>query len=449
MPIPTKEASGRPKLAVAELPEQAKGVRILDDVLNALTGSQKAELERQWQIIARGTVDLLPEDELKMKLARSIRDGVPLRVKQGFDPTAPDIHLGHTIGIRKLKQFQMLGHKIVLIVGDYTAMVGDPSGRSATRPMLTHEDILGNAETYQEQFFKILDRSTTEVHFNGEWFARMSFKDVMHLATRFTVARILERDDFEKRYKAGVPISVHELFYPIMQAYDSVAIKADIELGATEQKFNLLAGRTIQESHGMEPQCILTLPVLVGVDGEKRMSKSIGNYIGIDEPPKEIFGKVMSIPDNLMYQYFELATDVSLERLAEIKAQLEDGSVNPMHLKKELGVALVDMYHQPGDGEEARKEFERVFSQGKLPDDMPEMTGAALSELGLDPAKVYLVHLIAKAKMSRSNSEARKLIQAGSVSFDGEKVTDVDHEFALDRETVLKVGKRRYLRLKP
>ena len=421
----------------------------MESAVQSLTKSQAAELERQMKVISRGVVDLLPEDEFREKLACSIRDNVPLRIKQGFDPTAPDIHLGHTIGIRKLKQFQMLGHKIVLIVGDYTALVGDPSGRSATRPVLSYEDIAKNAETYQDQFFKILDRSVTEVHSNGEWFRKMDFAEIINLTARFTVARILERDDFEKRFKAGLPISVHELLYPLMQAYDSFAIKADLELGATEQKFNLLAGRTIQESYGMTPQCILTLPVLVGVDGEKRMSKSIGNYIGIDESPTEIFGKVMSIPDNLIYQYFELATDVSLERLAEVKQMLDSGKVNPMEVKKQLGETLVDMYCPVGSGKEARAEFERVFSKGQLPDDIPELTTAQLQDLELDPSKLYLVHLIAKSNLSKSNSEARKLIEAGSVSIDGEKVTSVDYEFALASEIVLKVGKRRFLRLKP
>lgn len=414
-----------------------------------LDSGQQAELERQMKLISRGVVDLLPEEEFRRKLAAAIRSNTPLRIKQGFDPTAPDIHLGHTVGLRKLRQFQDLGHKIVLIIGDYTALVGDPSGRSATRPMLSYDDILRNAETYQKQFSKIVDRSKTEVHFNGEWFKKMDFAAVIDLATRFTVARILERDDFEKRFKSGVPISVHELFYPLMQAYDSVAIRSDLELGATEQKFNLLAGRTIQESFGQEPQCILTLPVLVGLDGEKRMSKSLGNYIGIDEPANEIFGKVMSIPDNAIYQYFELATSVSWDNLQEVKRVLEDGKSNPMDIKKKLGVTLVEMYHPAGAGQQARQEFERVFSKGQLPDEMPEMTAGALRRLELDPDSVYLVGLLSKAELCRSSSEARKLVQAGSVSLNGEKVTDINYEFPLKSETVLKVGKRRYLRLLP
>ncbi len=408
------------------------------------------EFARQWKIISRGTVDLLPEGEFEELVKKSIRENVPLRVKQGFDPTAPDIHLGHTIGIRKLRQFQDLGHKIILIVGDYTAMVGDPSGQSATRPQLAYDTIMKNAETYQAQFFKILDKSKTEVRFNGEWFKEMSFSDIMNLASKFTVARLLERDDFEKRMRRGIPISIHELFYPLMQAYDSVAIKANVEIGATEQKFNLLAGRTIQEAYGVEPQCILTMPVLVGVDGEKRMSKSLGNYIGINEPPKEIFGKVMSIPDDLIYPYFELATDVTFEKLEQIKKALSQPDVNPMLLKKELAETLVDMYHPKGSGKKAKEEFERVFSHKQLPDEIPEVSRSQLEEWGISPEKVYLVHLITKAKLARSNSEARKLIEAGAVTMDGEKITDVNYEFELSPgdERILKVGKRRFLKVR-
>lgn len=407
------------------------------------------EVDRQLDIISRGTVDLLPLDELKLKLARSIRDNTPLRVKQGFDPTAPDIHLGHAVCIRKLKQFQGLGHQIVLIVGDYTGLVGDPSGRSATRPQLEYEAILKNAETYQKQFFKILDKSKTEVVFNGDWFKKLEFAQVMKLAAKYTVARILERDDFAQRFREGSPISVHELLYPLMQGYDSVAIRADVEIGATEQKFNLLAGRTIQEAYGMEPQCILTMPVLAGTDGERRMSKSLGNYIGVDEPPREIFGKIMSIPDKQIADYFLLATDASAEKLDEVSRRLNDGRTNPMDLKRELGIMIVDAYHPSGSGAAASEEFTRMFSNKELPDDMPELGPGELRQLEIDASKVYLVHLLARAGLARSASEARKLIRAGSVRLDGEIVNDEDLEFPLERELVLKVGKRRFLRLRP
>ncbi len=413
-----------------------------------LDKKQQQEFDRQWKIITRGAVDVLPEDEFQEKLAKSIKgERGPLRIKQGFDPTSPDIHIGHTVGIRKLKQFQDLGHKVVLIVGDYTSLVGDPSGQSSTRPRLTYEEIMKNAKTYQAQFFKILDKSQTEVRYNGEWFKEMKFVEIMELATKFTVARILERDDFSKRIKNSTPISIHELFYPLMQGYDSVVIKADVEIGATEQKFNLLAGRPIQEAYGVEQQAILTMPILVGLDGVKKMSKSLGNYIGIEESPKEIFGKAMSIPDELIADYFELATDATFEELEKIKSQLSQPDINPMLVKKQLGERLVDMYNQKGSGKSAREEFERVFSKRQLPDDIPEMTADCLKKIDLNPEKIFLVHLITKTEMAKSGSEARKLIKAGAVSINEEKINDVEFEFALDKEIVLKVGKRRYLRL--
>src|SRR6185295_4844362 len=273
--------------------------------------NSSAEVKRQLGVIRSGIEELIPEEELVRKLERSIATKKPLRVKQGFDPTAPDIHLGHTIGLRKLRQFQELGHQVVLIVGSYTALVGDPSGRNKTRPRLTEEEVSANAQTYLDQFFKIVDKSKTEVRWNGEWFSAMRFTDLLHLTSQFTVARMLERDDFHERFKAGEPIGVHELFYPLMQAYDSVVIKADVEIGATEQKFNLLTGRDIQIAYGVEPQVILTLPVLEGLDGVRRMSKSLGNYIGVAESPQEIFGKAMSIPDTLIERYFRLASDAT------------------------------------------------------------------------------------------------------------------------------------------
>ena len=408
----------------------------------------KRELDRQWQIISQGAVDMLPENEFKSKLRRSIETDIPLRIKQGFDPTSPDIHLGHTVGIRKLKQFQDIGHKIVLIVGDYTAMVGDPSGQSATRPSLSYDEILKNSETYQKQFFSILDRSKTEVKYNGEWFKGMTFVEVMTLAAKYTVARLLERDDFSKRVKNEMPISLHELFYPLMQAYDSVAIKADVEIGGTDQTFNLLVGRPIQEAYGVEPQCILTMPILVGLDGEQKMSKSLGNCIGVEDSPNDIFGKIMSIPDKLIYEYFELATDVTVEKLAEVRKTLDDSAINPMNVKKELGVMLVDMYHARGSGLKAKEEFARVFTKKELPSEMPEITLDEIKQLGLDPTKIYLVHLISKSKLAKSNGEARKLIEAGGVSLDDRKITDCNYEFELSTDMVLKVGKRRFLRLK-
>ncbi len=405
------------------------------------------EVEKQLRYISRGTVDMLPEGEFAARLSESISQGRPLRVKQGFDPTSPDIHLGHTVGIRKLKQFQELGHTVVLIIGDYTAMVGDPAGQSTTRPRLSYDEIMKNAQTYQEQFFKILDRSKTEVRRNGEWFEKMTFGDIMELATKFTVARMLERDDFTKRMRQGNPISIHELLYPLLQGYDSVAIEADVEIGATEQTFNLLAGRNIQETYGQRPQLVLTMPILIGLDGEMKMSKSLGNYIGVYESPREIFGKAMSIPDELIYSYFELATDVPEVKLQEIRKSLASLDINPMDIKKELGETLVDMYNPAGTGKRAHEEFDRIFKKKQLPDEVPEIGPKRLLELGFDLDRVYLVHLICKTGLSRSNGEARKLITAGAVSIDGERVGDPDVEIRLDREMVLKVGKRRFLRL--
>lgn len=410
------------------------------------------EFDRQWQVITRGAVDVLPEEDFRAKLRKSIVDSQPLRVKQGFDPTSPDIHLGHTVGIRKLRQFQELGHQIVLIVGDYTAMVGDPSGRSQTRPQLSYDEIMQNAETYATQFFRILDRSKTEVRYNGEWFGKMAFLDVMRLAAQYTVARLLERDDFTNRFKAGIPISMHELLYPLMQAYDSVAIKADIEIGGTDQKFNLLAGRNVQEAYGVASQCILTLPLLTGVDGVNKMSKSLRNHIGIDESPKEIFGKTMSIPDNLIDEYFTLASDIGVERLEEIRRFLAQPKMNPMTLKKELGETLVDMYHAKGAGKQAREEFERVFSQKQLPKDIAEFSVSRLRELGVSGDHPLLVHVLTAAKVTKSNGEGRRLVEGGGVAIDDLRVTDPALEIDLTRITsghslIIKAGKRRFLKL--
>ena len=402
----------------------------------------KSEFERQFEIISRGAVDILPEEEFRARLKESVEKNQPLRVKQGFDPTAPDIHLGHTVGIRKLRQFQDLGHQIVLIVGDYTALVGDPSGRSATRPRLSYEQVMANAETYQRQFFKILDRSKTEVHYNGEWFEKMSFRDIMELTAKFTVARILERDDFDKRFKANNPISVHELLYPLMQAYDSVAIKADVEIGATEQKFNLLTGREIQQDYGVRPQLVLTVPVLVGVDGHNRMSKSMGNYIGIDESPADMFGKIMSIPDNLIYSYFELITDIAAKELKQIKEGLSDSNINPMDLKKKLGEVIVRMYHSNNAAVEARTEFERVISRKELPDEITEFDCRDYN------GNVWIVKLMTDSEMASTNGEARRLIKGGGVCIDGDKIENENLELSLRDGMILKVGKRRFLKLR-
>ncbi|NOX88183.1 MAG: tyrosine--tRNA ligase [Calditrichaeota bacterium] len=397
-------------------------------------------INEQMDLIKRGVVELLPEEELVKKLERSIKEGKPLIIKQGFDPTAPDIHLGHTVGIRKLKHFQDLGHQVVVIIGDYTAMVGDPSERNSTRPRLTHEQVLKNAQTYQEQFFKILDPKKTVIRFNGEWFGKMSFAEIMELASKFTVARMLERDDFARRYGSQQPISIHEFFYPLMQGYDSVMIKADVEIGATEQKFNLTIGRDIQREYGQEPQVILTLPVLEGLDGKQRMSKSIGNYIGIDEDPREMYGKTMSIPDELIYRYFELVTDVDGAQLKRIKEQLADPKVNPRDLKMQLAHTLVRMYHGEEAADHAAQEFRKVFVKKDIPDEMPEVL--------LKTVQMRIDNLLIATKTAVSKSEARRLISGGGVSLDGEKITDPFYLADLKDGQILKVGKRKFVKIK-
>jgi tyrosyl-tRNA synthetase len=399
----------------------------------------RAELERQLAVIRTGTEEILPEAEFMRKLERSIATGAPLRVKQGFDPTAPDIHLGHTIGLRKLRAFQDLGHQVVLIVGSYTALIGDPSGRSATRPRLTEEAVRANAQTYLDQFFKVVDRGKTEVRWNGEWFSEMKFTEILHLAAQFTVARMLERDDFEKRYRAGEPISVHEFLYPLMQAYDSVVIRSDVEIGATEQKFNLLAGRDIQIAYGQEPQTVLTLPVLEGLDGVRRMSKSLGNYIGVAEPPQEIFGKTMSLPDRLIERYFRLATDATPAECDEVKRALADASVNPMTWKKALAHRLVRMYHGTAEAERARDEFEKQFSRRETPSEMPVVRVAS--------GKFRARDLMMRAFPNQyTGSAAGALFKQGAVYVNGERLEDPARELELApgeaAALVFKVGRK-------
>jgi len=398
-----------------------------------------APINEQLEIIKKGIEELIAEEELVRKLERSLRTGQPLRIKQGFDPTAPDIHLGHTVGIRKLRQFQELGHTIVLIIGDYTGLVGDPSGKSETRPRLDYATVKKNAATYEKQFFKILDRKKTEVHYNGEWFATMKFDEIMNLAAKFTIARILERDDFTKRYQAGNPISLHEFFYPLMQGYDSVAIRSDVELGATEQKFNLLTARDVQREYGQEPQVIITLPVLEGIDGGQRMSKSLGNYIGIDDQPEEMFGKVMSIPDRLILKYFTLVTDCTLTEIESIAQRLADPGSNPMTLKKDLAHTLVRMYHSEAQAIEAQQHFERVFSRRELPDAIETITVRLAGPLPL-------VKLLTENKIVASNGEAKRLIQQGGIRINDLKIGDLNHDLSARGEFIVKVGKRRFVK---
>jgi len=395
------------------------------------------EVDRQLALILRGAEELLPLDEFRRKLERAVREGRPLRVKQGFDPTAPDIHLGHSVGLRKLRTFQDLGHQVVVIVGDYTGLVGDPSGRSKTRPQLTAEAIEANARTYLDQFFRVVDRAKTEIHRNGEWFARMSFADILKLTSQYTVARVLERDDFAKRWQAGQPISVHELLYPLMQGHDSVEIKADVELGGTEQKFNLLVGRALQEAAGQEPQAILTMPILVGLDGEQRMSKSLGNYVGIAEPPVEQFGKLMSIPDEQIVPYFTLVTDLAPEAVAAIEQDLAAGT-NPMTHKKALAERIVTMYHGPEAGQAARASFESQFVKRGRPTEAVLWTLPAAERW---PVRQLLVD----TGLAKSLGEARRKIEEGAVEAGGAAVKDPALELvppADGRPLALRLGRR-------
>jgi tyrosyl-tRNA synthetase len=399
-------------------------------------------VDEQMALIAKGTEEILPEAEFRKKLERSVAENRPLRIKMGFDPSAPDIHLGHAVGLRKLRTFQELGHTIVLIVGDFTGMIGDPTGRKETRPRLTRDQIEAHAKTYLDQFFKILDRENTEVHRNGEWFAKMGFEEIMELAARFTVARLLERDDFEKRYKAGEPISLHEFFYPIMQGWDSVEIRSDLEMGGTEQKFNLLVGRNLQEANGQEGQCILTMPILEGVDGVQRMSKSLGNYIGIDEPPREMFGKVMSIPDTLIHRYYTLCTDAAPDELERIAAELAAPGANPRDRKAALGRRIVGLYHGEEAGQAASDEFDRMFRAGEAPDDMPEVAVAA------EDGGAWIVKVLAEAGLVKSNGEARRMIKQNAVKVDGDRVSDENLALSVRSEPYqVQVGRRSWARV--
>ena len=395
-------------------------------------------VEEQLAQMSFGAAEILPLDELRKKLERAVATNTPLRVKLGLDPSAPDIHLGHTVVLRKLKQFQDLGHQIVLIIGDFTGRIGDPSGKSAARKPLTEEQVLENAKTYEDQIFKILDRDKTEVHFNSEWLGKMNFADVLTLAAKYTVARMLERDDFQKRYTEGRPISLHEFMYPLMQGYDSIATKADIEFGGTDQKFNLIVGRHLQNETGMEPQVVITMPLLEGLDGVQKMSKSLGNYIGIDEEPTEMYGKAMSIPDELMARYFMLVTDMPREEQEQLAQGLKDGSVHPRDAKMLLAKTIVELYHGAAAAEAAEQEFVRVFQERDLPSE--------IEELSIDAGEVWLPQLLNTAGMVSSNSEGKRMIQQGSVRVNGEKVTE--ENYTLQNDDVLQVGKRKYRRIR-
>lgn len=396
------------------------------------------------EFLTRGSEEILPLDEFEKKLEKSAKDNKPLIVKAGFDPTAPDIHLGHTVLLRKMRHFQQLGHDVVFLIGDFTGMIGDPTGKSETRKRLTRDEVLENAETYKKQVFKILDPEKTRIVFNSEWCGGMDFAGVLDLTARYTVARMMERDDFTKRYRSGQSISIIEFMYPLIQGYDSVALKADIELGGTDQKFNLLVGRDLQREYGQEPQVIMTMPLLEGLDGVQKMSKSLDNYIGIDEAPREIFGKTMSISDELMFRYYELVTDVPMEEVARMKNEVKEGTLHPRDVKVRLAKEICAQFYDMETANEAKMEFNRIFVKKDIPDDMPEYR---IQHDDLTDGKVWIVKLLVQGGLAKSNGEGRRLVQGGGVSIDGEKVDDADYEFIPKDEQVVKVGKRRFLRV--
>jgi tyrosyl-tRNA synthetase len=395
----------------------------------------------QLALIRRGAVEILPEEEMAAKIKRSLATGQPLRIKAGFDPTAPDLHLGHTVLIQKLKHFQDLGHHVIFLIGDFTGMIGDPSGKSETRKPLTENQVRENAETYERQIYKILDPQKTIVDFNSRWMKSLSAQGLIELAAKHTVARMLEREDFHQRFTNHAPISIHEFLYPLVQGYDSVALRADVELGGTDQKFNLLVGRELQREYGQEPQVVLTMPLLEGLDGVQKMSKSLGNYVGIDEPPREMFGKIMSISDDLMLRYYELLSDLSVAELQQLKADLLGGAVHPRWAKENLAREMVSRYHSPAAAEEAARQFAAVFREGALPEEIEEVTVQAAEKV------VWLPKVLHQAGLTGGTSEARRLIQQGGVQVDGDKVTNVDLELAAGQTYLLRVGKRKFKRV--
>ncbi len=397
----------------------------------------------QLDYLRRGSVEIISEEEALRKFDKSIRTGVPLKVKVGFDPTAPDLHLGHAVLLRKMKHFQDLGHTVVFLIGDFTALIGDPTGRSKTRPPLSTEEIAANAETFKRQVFKILDPVKTVVDFNSRWLGRLSSSDWIRLASRYTVARMLERDDFTKRLKANQPISMHELLYPLAQAYDSVALQADFEFGGTDQTFNLLVGRDIMREYGLEPQVILTTPLLEGTDGVEKMSKSLGNYIGFTEPACDIYGKVMSISDPLMWRYWELLTDLPAAELGRIRSGVEAGTLHPMKVKGDLAACIVRDFHGADAARDAAEQFARVHQRGETPDDMPQF------ELRRHGPLPGLVDLLVSSGLAPSKTEARRLVKAGAVSLDGRKITDVTAHIPGDLERfVLRCGRLRFCQVR-
>ena len=400
-------------------------------------------IDEQLEFLRKGTIDIIPENELRVKLERSAKTGKPLRVKLGVDPTAPDIHLGHTVVIRKLKAFQELGHTVIFLIGDFTSLIGDPSGQSATRPQLTREQVNANAETYRAQISKLMDPNKTEMRFNSEWMDELGSDGFIRLASHITVKQILERDDFAKRLKEERPIALHELLYPLAQAYDSVALKADVELGGSDQKFNLLLGRNLQREYNQEAQICMVMPLLEGTDGVQKMSKSLGNYIGVHESPQEIFGKTMSISDGLMWRYYELLTDLTVQEISSLRAKAEQGELNPRDLKVDLAKRIVTDFHTSADAQQAEEDFVRRFRHKETPEEVDERI------LPANPNGWDLSHLLVTVGLAESKAEARRLIQQGGVYVDGERQT-IANSVTLWKpgmSGLIKVGKRRFIRV--
>lgn len=400
-------------------------------------------IEQQLDTIKRGTVEVLVEEELVRKLRDSEKNGIPLRVKAGFDPTAPDLHLGHTVVIQKLKQFQDLGHQVIFLIGDFTGMIGDPSGRSKTRRALSRNEVLQNAQTYQRQIFKILDPQKTQIVFNSEWMEKISVIELIKLCAQHTVARMLERDDFFKRYSSQQSIGIHEFMYPLIQGYDSVVLRADVELGGTDQKFNLLVGREIQRAYLQEPQIIVTLPILEGLDGVNKMSKTLSNYVGIDDPPQEIFGKIMSISDELMMRYYELISDISLEELKVLKERIGTGKEHPKKAKEKLAMEIVERFYNREEALKASKEFDYIFKYKNLPQEIEEKL------IYWDDDKIWLPRLITMCSdVVNSNSQSKRLIKQGGVDINREKIVDENKEIPARGEYILKIGKREFVKVR-
>ncbi len=403
------------------------------------------KLEEELGIIKRGTDEIISEEELIKKLKEAREEKRALKVKLGLDPTAPDIHLGHTVVLQKLRQFQDLGHIVYLLIGDFTGRIGDPTGKSETRKQLTKEEVKENAKTYEEQMYKILDPEKTKLVFNSQWLSELDFTNAIELASTFTVARMLERESFSNRYDNNQAISLHEFFYPILQGYDSVAIEADIELGGTDQKFNLLAGRKLQREHDQESQVVITMPLLEGLDGVNKMSKSKDNYIGITDKPKDMYGKTMSMPDELIIRYFELLTDLSLEELEQLRQDYKNGDLHPMKAKRKLAKELVSKYYDSEAAIKAEKEFNKVFQDGDTPDDMKEIE---IEQDSLENGELWIVKLVSATGFVDSNSQARRMIKQGAIKVDNEKVDKINIDLKIEDGMVIKVGKRRFAKVK-